>query len=158
MLGHQFAYSAAPVRKVKEVQFGILSPEEIVRGMASRAVFFADYLYRKPTLWRKLSFPRSMTKALTVSKRVASTTLAWAPSTVTSSVRLAARACRNVLGILVILSLRGRCFILVRIPHSCHFFICGGWGGVGRVDGDWEGGGEGAEDMAGWAKRQVGNG
>lgn len=31
MLGHQFAYSAAPVRKVKEVQFGILSPEEIVR-------------------------------------------------------------------------------------------------------------------------------
>lgn len=31
MLGHQFAYSAAPLRKVKEVQFGILSPEEIVR-------------------------------------------------------------------------------------------------------------------------------
>ena len=31
MLGHQFAYSAAPVRKVREVQFGILSPEEIVR-------------------------------------------------------------------------------------------------------------------------------
>jgi DNA-directed RNA polymerase II subunit RPB1 len=30
MLGHQFAYSAAPVRKVREVQFGILSPEEIV--------------------------------------------------------------------------------------------------------------------------------
>lgn len=32
MLGHQFAYSAAPVRKVREVQFGILSPEEIVRN------------------------------------------------------------------------------------------------------------------------------
>ena len=32
MLGHQFAYSAAPIRKVKEVQFGILSPEEIVSG------------------------------------------------------------------------------------------------------------------------------
>jgi hypothetical protein len=32
MLGHQFAYSAAPIRKVKEVQFGILSPEEIVRN------------------------------------------------------------------------------------------------------------------------------
>ncbi|TEB31016.1 beta and beta-prime subunits of DNA dependent RNA-polymerase [Coprinellus micaceus] len=29
MLGHQFAYSAAPIRKVKEVQFGILAPEEI---------------------------------------------------------------------------------------------------------------------------------
>lgn len=31
MSGHQFAFSAAPLRKVKEVQFGILSPEEIVR-------------------------------------------------------------------------------------------------------------------------------
>jgi len=29
MLGHQFAFSAAPIRRVKEVQFGILSPEEI---------------------------------------------------------------------------------------------------------------------------------
>ncbi|EEB95364.1 hypothetical protein MPER_05676 [Moniliophthora perniciosa FA553] len=29
MLGHQFAFSSAPIRKVKEVQFGILSPEEI---------------------------------------------------------------------------------------------------------------------------------
>ncbi|PPQ63539.1 hypothetical protein CVT24_004769 [Panaeolus cyanescens] len=29
MLGHQFAYSAAPIRRVEEVQFGILSPEEI---------------------------------------------------------------------------------------------------------------------------------
>lgn len=34
MLGHQFAYSAAPIRKVKEVQFGILSPEEIVRAIS----------------------------------------------------------------------------------------------------------------------------
>jgi DNA-directed RNA polymerase II subunit RPB1 len=31
MLGHQFAFSSAPVRKVAEVQFGILSPEDIVR-------------------------------------------------------------------------------------------------------------------------------
>lgn len=30
MIGHQFAQSVAPVRAVKEVQFGILSPEEIV--------------------------------------------------------------------------------------------------------------------------------
>ncbi|KIJ89493.1 hypothetical protein K443DRAFT_624430 [Laccaria amethystina LaAM-08-1] len=29
MLGHQFAYSVAPFRKVKEVKFGILSPEDI---------------------------------------------------------------------------------------------------------------------------------
>jgi DNA-directed RNA polymerase II subunit RPB1 len=38
MLGHQFAYSAAPIRRVKEVQFGILSPEEIV----CRAPFTVD--------------------------------------------------------------------------------------------------------------------
>ncbi len=36
MLGHQFAHSAAPVRRVKEVQFGVLSPEEIVRALRSR--------------------------------------------------------------------------------------------------------------------------
>ena len=34
MLGHQFAFSAAPIRKVKEVQFGILSLKEIVRAPA----------------------------------------------------------------------------------------------------------------------------
>ena len=31
MLGHQFAYSAAPICKVNDVHFGILSPEDIVR-------------------------------------------------------------------------------------------------------------------------------
>lgn len=30
MSGAAFAYSSVPLRKVKEVQFGILSPEEIV--------------------------------------------------------------------------------------------------------------------------------
>jgi hypothetical protein len=30
MLGHQFAQSVAPIRQIKEVQFGILSPDEIV--------------------------------------------------------------------------------------------------------------------------------
>ena len=29
MLSHQFAFCAAPIRKVKEVQFGILTPEDI---------------------------------------------------------------------------------------------------------------------------------
>lgn len=29
MLGHQFAQSVAPIRQIKEVQFGILSPDEI---------------------------------------------------------------------------------------------------------------------------------
>jgi hypothetical protein len=41
MLGHQFAYSAAPIRKVKEVQFGILSPEEIVRFHSFLQVYSA---------------------------------------------------------------------------------------------------------------------
>lgn len=40
MLGHQFAYSAAPIRKVREVQFGILSPEEIVRFSVLFCFFF----------------------------------------------------------------------------------------------------------------------
>ena len=37
MIGHQFAPSVAPVRPVKEVQFGILSPEEIV-GIYGRVI------------------------------------------------------------------------------------------------------------------------
>lgn len=57
MLGHQFAYSAAPIRKVKEVQFGILSPEEIVRFFCG---FFVNFpgspLYdRKHTPLQRLS-------------------------------------------------------------------------------------------------------
>jgi hypothetical protein len=52
MLGHQFAYSAAPIRRVKEVQFGILSPEEIVR----RVPFYIGCRLTHPifTLYRKL--------------------------------------------------------------------------------------------------------
>lgn len=42
MLGHQFAYSAAPIRRVKEVQFGILSPEEIVRVVLARVDLDAE--------------------------------------------------------------------------------------------------------------------
>lgn len=45
MLGHQFAYSAAPLRKVKEVQFGILSPEEIVRLHIILAIFSSFWLF-----------------------------------------------------------------------------------------------------------------
>ena len=32
-LAYTFAPTAAPIRKVKRVQFGILSPDEIVRGI-----------------------------------------------------------------------------------------------------------------------------
>jgi len=49
MLGHQFAYSAAPVRKVKEVQFGILSPEEIVRMVKN----FSAYMTKLNTCLQK---------------------------------------------------------------------------------------------------------
>lgn len=48
MLGHQFAFSAAPIRKVKEVQFGILSPEEIVSfptNAQRHPSFFAESLF-----------------------------------------------------------------------------------------------------------------
>ena len=57
MLGHRFADSAAPIRKVKEVQFGILSPEEIVSATASYRVLQTDLFprYRKPTLSLRLN-------------------------------------------------------------------------------------------------------
>ena len=42
MLGHQFAYSAAPIRKVREVQFGILSPEEIVRSALFYLILYTN--------------------------------------------------------------------------------------------------------------------
>ena len=62
MLGHQFAYSAAPIRKVKEVQFGILSPEEIVRTTAFTASVSHSYsslCHRKPFLLPKSNIQRS---------------------------------------------------------------------------------------------------
>lgn len=43
MLGHQFAYSAAPIRKVKEVQFGILAPEEI-KAYSVAKIEFAEVM------------------------------------------------------------------------------------------------------------------
>jgi DNA-directed RNA polymerase II subunit RPB1 len=63
MLGHQFAYSAAPIRKVKEVQFGILSPEEIVRCLpplfilAYQSSFFP---LQKAISVAKIEFPEVM--------------------------------------------------------------------------------------------------
>ena len=44
MIGHQFAPSVAPVRPVKEVQFGILSPEEIV-GIYGRVIAAVSYTH-----------------------------------------------------------------------------------------------------------------
>ncbi len=58
----QFAFSAAPIRKIKEVQFGILSPEEIVRQHFVPEVYLvADSccaLPRKHTRLPRLSSPR----------------------------------------------------------------------------------------------------
>ena len=69
MLGHQFAYSAAPIRKVKEVQFGILSPEEIVRRyprLSSCAVLTNPILHhRKLSLSLKSNIRKSWTRELT---------------------------------------------------------------------------------------------
>ena len=59
MLGHQFAYSAAPIRKVREVQFGILSPEEIV---CSPTVFrgFHAHMSQKAYSVAKVEHPEVM--------------------------------------------------------------------------------------------------
>ena len=62
MLGHQFAYSAAPVRKVREVQFGILSPEEIVRFTTIFAPFgrVSDDQQQKAYSVAKIEHPEVM--------------------------------------------------------------------------------------------------
>jgi hypothetical protein len=44
MLGHGFAHSNAPVRRVKEVQFGILSPEEIVSSFFSVPLHVTEFV------------------------------------------------------------------------------------------------------------------
>ena len=53
MLGHQFAYSAAPIRKVKEVKFGLLSPKEICACHLFTSSVAHSYLFlchRKPSV------------------------------------------------------------------------------------------------------------
>ena len=61
MLGHQFAYSAAPIRKVREVQFGILSPEEIVCSLISFTVFFVyTRVFQKAYSVAKVEHPEVM--------------------------------------------------------------------------------------------------
>jgi hypothetical protein len=44
MSGHPFAFSSAPLRRVDSVQFGILSPDEIVRVilLLGKSVFFIN--------------------------------------------------------------------------------------------------------------------
>lgn len=62
MLGHQFAYSAAPIRKVKEVQFGILSPEEIVRRFPPLFALAdqSSFTLQKAISVAKIEFPEVM--------------------------------------------------------------------------------------------------
>ena len=62
MLGHQFAYSAAPIRKVREVQFGILSPEEIVRLFSAFRPFLrvSDCQRQKAYSVAKIEHPEVM--------------------------------------------------------------------------------------------------
>ena len=62
MLGHQFAYSAAPIRKVKEVQFGILSPEEIVCGplLLIFSLIYPCYVSQKAYSVAKIEHPEVM--------------------------------------------------------------------------------------------------
>jgi hypothetical protein len=122
MLGHQFAYSAAPLRKVKEVQFGILSPEEIVSiPQLSRLQNEYSLICRKPIRSRKSNIPRSWMRQHGSLRWAVSWTREWAPSIVTSSARRAARECRSVLVTSVTSSSRGLCFILV--SHHIHLIL-----------------------------------
>ena len=66
MLGHQFSYSAAPIRKVKEVQFGILSPEEIVSCLLFSCVTHVDPLclaFQKAYSVAKIEHPEVIDEA-----------------------------------------------------------------------------------------------
>jgi DNA-directed RNA polymerase II subunit RPB1 len=63
MLGHQFAYSAAPIRKVREVQFGILSPEEIVCPLSPFLflfIYFHTLVFQKAYSVAKVEHPEVM--------------------------------------------------------------------------------------------------
>ena len=114
MLGHQFAHSAAPVRKVKEVQFGILSPEEIVRLHSLDLQDELTAVCRKRTLSQRSSIPRSWTRPPTNQNSAGSWTRAWAQSTGISSVRRVERACQSVQVTSVTLNSHGLYFIQVR--------------------------------------------
>ncbi|KAJ7758196.1 beta and beta-prime subunits of DNA dependent RNA-polymerase [Mycena maculata] len=52
MSGHRFAHSAAPIHQVKEVQFSILSPEEIKEHSVARIEYLdtTDELTRRPRI------------------------------------------------------------------------------------------------------------
>jgi len=65
MLGHQFAYSVAPIRKVKEVQFGIISPDEIVRcysWVSNCAVLMNPILHHRKLSMLPIEHPEVMDK------------------------------------------------------------------------------------------------
>lgn len=128
MLGHQFAFSQAPIKKVKEVQFGILSPEEIV-SLSSLLVRSAPLIviHRKPTPWPKSSIRRSWTNRPTRQRWEGLWTPEWALLTGISSVRPVVRGCRSVRGILVILSWLDQSFI--QVSHS---LLNHGWRSIFR--------------------------
>jgi DNA-directed RNA polymerase II subunit RPB1 len=99
MLGHSFAYSAAPIRQVKEVQFGILSPEEIVSITPCHPTSFASVLTRHRKLIRspRLRIRSYGRRALTSRKLEGSWIHGWVPLIATSNARRAVRGCRSVL-------------------------------------------------------------
>lgn len=62
MMGQRFAFSEAPLKRIREVQFGVMSPEEIVRIKLApnydSSHSLTLLLYRKRIRLRKLSFLR----------------------------------------------------------------------------------------------------
>jgi len=63
MLGQRFAFSEAPLKRIREVQFGVMSPEEIAsikdnkNGDSAQTLTF--FLHRKRTRSQKLSTQKS---------------------------------------------------------------------------------------------------
>ncbi|TRM62440.1 hypothetical protein BD626DRAFT_499229 [Schizophyllum amplum] len=106
MLGHQFAYSAAPIRKVKEVQFGILSPEEIKANSVA-----------------KIEFPEVNDEGTHRLKMGGVNDPRMGTIDRNFKCQTCGEACRNAPGTLVTLSWPGRSFILVVGGHSDRFIV-----------------------------------
>ena len=136
MNGYRFAYSSQPQRLVREVQFGVLSPEEIVgipcavdRHHDSRPLTLLPLIplsNRRKCLSSRLSSLKQQT-SLASQSPTAFPIHVLAPSIATSSVRLVVKAWQSALVISVISTLRVLSITLdlsTRSRRSLKAFVC----------------------------------
>lgn len=118
MSGHPFPYSSAPIRRVDAVQFGILSPEEIVCfiGKLLWSMFLSSTTFNRKRCRLQRSNIQSYTKKAHKSQNLGVySILSWAPLIATISAKPAVKAWQNVQVTLPTLILQSQCSILVCI-------------------------------------------